>query len=92
MNKDSYLIIVNNTWTINKFTEECRRVLIKALPTNAGKAWMMINGTAVIGLCYPIDPGESISFPLTRLDMLDFVFEDAADTCVLIYSNSDILP
>lgn len=84
--KKSYMIIVNQNWAVNRLSNKCRRVMIKALPGNADTVWMSIDNPAKANFSFPIEPGDSVTFPLERLDQLNFLFTVSTDTLAVIYS------
>lgn len=65
----------------------CKRVLIRAFTTNTGLVWLNFGAAAVENACYPLDPGDAISVPLTNTNLINCLFKVANEKVTVVYTN-----
>jgi len=66
---------------------ECKRVLIKAFTANTGLVWVDFSNAAVIGACYPLDAGETVSVPISNTNLVNCNFVVGGEKVTVVYSN-----
>lgn len=65
--------------------QACKRVVLKALPSNAGNCWLNFQAAAVIGSTFPMTPGSVISIVLTDCSYINVMFETGGDKLAVVY-------
>ncbi len=86
----SNLRVLDSSWSANKLSFPTDRVLIKAMPDNADRIWLDIDGAAKADHCYPLDAGESVTLHVRNLNQLDFLFVVSTDKIVVIHESGPV--
>lgn len=78
------------TSTMDVLAIPVKAVHLKALPDNADYIWFSIDGRAREGQCYPLGPGDSVSFRHgASLDLIEFYFATSTDKLVILYETEE---
>jgi hypothetical protein len=80
-------VVTNATANTNTVAaaHACAKVLIKAISTNSGSAWVNFGAAAVSGSCYELVAGAGVLVSLDNTNKINALFDIANDKIIITY-------